>query len=301
MVVASACGDAEKPVGDARERSSFDAALRIDDPLRRAELLALALRDATPVQIDEALAAVERSFGTVRPEEAAWLALAAGRVDPARTLERVSMWPLRLRDPAANTVMEDWARRAPRAAAAWSDATSELQLDAALVQGWARADFEGALRFVDSQRADAASDARIRSLVAVLCARESEAGAASACLDSLERRRDLSPATQRRSLVAALAEVAAIDPVEAAKWLTPRIGGNELIGAVDVLAVEWQALDPAGAVGWLQSLPTRAERDAALERTLRDWRQRDPGGYARWQQGCVESNRAPAPQASPPP
>jgi hypothetical protein len=296
---AAACGDAPAASESTSTHSRFEAALSVEDPLERARELASALEVPSSESSNAALAAVERRIGAVRAEDARWIALAAGRVDPVATLERIRNWPLRLRASAADAVMEDWARRAPDSAVAWFRSQADFDLSVALIRGWAAGDFESALRFVASQPKDAAFGTRVRALVGVLCARAFEAESPNRCADQLERRNDLSPALRRRALVAAVAEEAAVDPVGAAAWLTPRVGSVDLIGALDALVSEWQLVDPAGAVSWLESLPPGADRNAALERLSRAWRLQDPEAFTGWQRERrgVPDSIAPVPAA----
>ncbi len=291
----SACGDAPAGADRAPSESALDEALRLGDPLLRAERIARQLQELDAAGARAALDAFERHAAHASAEDAAWFAIAAARVDPARTLERVLRWPDRsLRERAAAEAVSEWARRDPGAAAAELRSRPDLDLRPALVRGWAEADPDAALRFVAAQPAGRSRRQQVRALVAVLRRRAPEAGLH--WLEALLARSDLPAPVRRELLAAGVSAAARSDPVGTAAWLGPRLDSAGATGAIAALADAWGELDPPGAAAWLDSLPASAERDRALHELFRAWSARDPQEAQRWRR---EAQRATGPRPLP--
>lgn len=276
----AACGDL--PAGGDQEPIdlALSDALRLDDPLLRAERITSRLRHLDAASADAALGVLERHLALATPEDAAWFAIAAARVDPAKTLDRVLRWPWLLRERGAAEAVAEWAKRDPAAAAAGIRGRPDLDLRPALVHGWAQVDPEAALRFVDGQPPGSSRTQQVRAFAEV--ARRSQLDTGMRWLEALLAQTDLSAPVRRELAVAAVGAAAAIDPLEAAAWLSPRVGAPETAGAIAALAAEWGALDPPGAAAWLISLTAGAERDRALRELVQTWLARDREEAERW-------------------
>ncbi len=288
----AACGAA--PAGGGRDslELALADALQLGDPLLRAERLASRLQRLDTASAEAALDVFERHLELATVEDAAWFATGASRADPVRTLDRVLQWPRPLRERGAAEAVAEWARRDPAAASAELRGRPALDLGAALVRGWAEADPEAAIRFVDAQPPGSSRANQVRALVEVLRRQHTDSG-----MDWLERmmaRTDLSAPTRRELVVAAVGSAARFDPLGTATWLSPRLGAAETPGAIAALAAEWGSLDPPGTAAWLTSLAASAERDRALRDLQHSWRAREPQQAERWRSESSRKPRAPS-------
>lgn len=289
----AACG--APPAGGGREslELALADALQLGDPLLRAERLASRLQHLDAAGAEAALDVFEQHLELATAEDAAWFAIGASRADPLRTLDRVLQWPRPLRERGAAEVVSEWAKRDPTAAAAELRGRPALDLGSALVSGWAEADLEAALRFVDAQPPGSSRANQVRALVEIL--RRQHTGAGMDWLERLLARGDLSAPIRRELVVAAVGSAARFDPVGTATWLSPRVQAAETPGAIAALAAEWGSLDPPGAAAWLTSLAASAERDRALRDLYQFWNAREPQQAERWRSESSRKPRAASP------
>jgi hypothetical protein len=200
-----------------------------------------------------------------------------------------------------------WAGADPRAAASWvrgqppgSGALRALEI---AMESWARRDLASARSWARSLTNEVARTTAIKALACET--------AKSDTAKALEVVGDL-PRSEETDIVVVytLRQVAAIDPVEAARWalttvpsdLRPRALENiadawkfqedtaqsailaaDHIGksraqdeAMIRLAAQWAEADPASAASWIETFPTGEVRRAAIDTVASVWSARDP-------------------------
>jgi len=287
-LLALACGvglgRATAPDRDAALSSidSFRAALAEPDWLVRSYRFSGFLRDLSPSNLPEAVAAIEEQLPWLRTEELRIFMLAWVRFDPQAALDRALHWPKPFHRNASGAAVYAWAMQNPAAAqlAVSTVADADLQefLEGRMLAGWTHGPFkQGASDYIASMP-EGSRRFRYLSMLAWELSKEGP----TQVHRWAEAVPDGDPTYKAAVFLKAASTLAAIDPAGTAAWLAEHAGQPYSQGAMRVVVRSWALQDPAAALAWLAALAPGKRRDAGVFHAFEVWHREAPGDARRW-------------------
>ncbi len=282
---------ANLPIGQ-----SFEAALKVKDPVERMAAFAALLRDLNKENLPQALAAIENA--SREPGDDAllvnfmrsWVRIdPAGAMDYALDNEGARKFYVRNSD---DKLIREWATRDPAAAMAYLDAIPQdhkmnrHSLHTNFVKGMAERDLAGAAAYAEENRFGRERGESIDFLASTFMKNGGETALRN-WLDGIDESGENKRQSYKEYAISRAArEIARQDP-DSAKDLvegylgTDLIDGRALRAAADGIANR----DPAEAVDWLMDVSQGRDRSYAVAETIEDWADDDPNAAATWLHG----------------
>ncbi len=258
---------------------SLRAAIKLSDPIKRLQLITLALEGLDSTNVREALALFENQpgGGFDRVRDLNLLMYAWGSFDGSAALDYAAN---EMRGPgsrfATYTAMSGWAANDPQGAVTWTeenDADSRTVLG--LISGWASTDLPGATDYVSGLPEGRTSSRAVGILVSNYLQEGSDYAVAWAeSLPDGELKADVVNNLSR--------QWASVDAPSTAQWIADYADTESGQHAVATVASQWARDDPEAAALWASSFTEDGSRESGLQAVFNRWGGNDPNAAGEW-------------------
>jgi len=282
LIVAGCRGDTPEHFSQQAMFEEVSSALADRDLLSRFDRLVPLLVATDILNLAGVVDAYDRVIESTGDAELRLLMHTWSRIDPVGALDHLQHWPPSRRASAASTVLVEWARRLPRAAAVEASRRGErfeAQTASAIVQGWALSGESGVEDWIATR---AAGPERTR-MVSVVIAERINSGREEDVRSWAESIPTRSSSGLKRDVFRRAAnQLGEIDSVQTAAWLEPHLGKAYTVGAQRELLRKWVQRDPEAAWNWISSRPDDEERYSAIEAATVTWLRHERDAALAW-------------------
>ncbi len=257
---------------------SLREALRVTDPVKRLQLLTLALEGLDSSNVHEALALLEnRPRGFSQTHDLNLLMYSWGKFDGPAALDYAENdMRGRMARFATHSAMSGWAANDPQGALDWTVTNDSEGVEIlGLVSGWASVDLAGAADYVIGLEEGPERSRAVGVVVNNYLQEGPDYAVAWA--------NSLPEGDFKTGVVGNLSrQWANIDAPATAQWVTGYADTELGERAVPVVASQWAREDPAEAAAWASSLPEGSSKEKGLSAVANRWASTDPNAAGEW-------------------